>query len=111
MTFWRRAEPANPVADELRAQLAAERQRVDDLLRQIAELRREGFSPPPPQFEMEPVDGLPSEVMAAIDQRGMTRQSREKLLQYAQRHTRNGSDPSEVAQAILDGDRNFSWGA
>ena len=79
--FAHKAVPPNPVADELRAQLAAERARNDELMRTIVELRREGFQPPPEQAPMSSEGyGLPAEVMHAIEQRAQTMHARERLV-------------------------------
>lgn len=108
MIFARGPKP-NPVADELRAQLAAERARVDDLLRQIAELRREGFNPPAPVGDAPDIQGLPHEVMLAIETRGPTRQARERLMQQARRMLMDGKS-DEVAERIMQGEE-WRWGA
>ena len=97
----------NPVADELRAQLAAERERSADLLRQLMELRREGFNPPQPQGEAPEIESIPHEVVAAIEMRAPTRQAREKLMQAARRLLID-AQPDEVAEAILEGD-GWTW--
>jgi predicted kinase len=105
--FSSRVQP-NPVADELRSLLVAERMRNDELMRTIVEMRREGFQAPPPQAELSPEGyGLPEGVMAAIEQRAPTRQAREHLMQEARKLLRKG-DEGEVAEAILQGE-GFAW--
>jgi hypothetical protein len=105
--FSSRVQP-NPVADELRSLLVAERMRNDELMRTIVEMRREGFQAPPPQAELSSADyGLPEGVMAAIEQRAPTRQSRERLMQEARKLLRKG-DEGEVAEVILQGE-GFAW--
>jgi hypothetical protein len=108
---WKRVVEAETRADILTGQLAQAHDVIRTLSQMIGDMKREGFALPPTTDQPVVQDiGLPNEVMAAIDARGHTRQGREKLMQYAQRQSRAGAEPGEVAQAILDGER-FSWGA
>lgn len=101
----------DPLADELRRQLEAERERTESLMQTIVEMRREGFQMPPEAPQMDSGDvGLPHEIIEAIDQRGHSRQTREKLMQEGRRLLRTGAEPSEVAERIMQGER-FNWGA
>ena len=89
----------------LRAQLVAERERYDALLKEVLALKHDGFSATV-QYDAPPAGPLlPGPVTKAIAQRSEPGTvERRELERSASDMMRAGTDPEDVAAAVLDGE-------
>ena len=80
-------------------------QMLHDLTRQLVELKREGFMPPPPTGEITSMTAPPDVVMAAIGERAAEgTELYRALVKYATTELRKeGADPAAIADRILRG--------
>lgn len=106
---WKRAVVAETRVGILEGQLVEAHDVIRHLSQMIGEMKRDGFNPPAPVGVAPDIEGLPHEVMLAIETRGATRQARERLMQQARRMLMDG-DGDAVAERILSGDE-WRWGA
>lgn len=106
---WKRAVEAETRLGILEGQLVEAHDVIRHLSQMIGDLKRDGFNPPPPVGEAPDIQGLPHEVMLAIETRGPTRQARERLMQQARRMLMDG-DADAVAERIMQGEE-WRWGA
>lgn len=101
---------SNPVADELRSLLVAERMRNDELMRTIVELKRDGFQPPPPTYTPEATgSAIPDpvlDVMADMAEPGTAVWS--NMEREVRKLVAAGLSPQEVADRVKQGEE-FSW--
>ena len=106
---WKRAVEAETKVGILEGQLVEAHDVIRHLSGMIGDLKREGFAAPAPSPEPPVFDGLPDEVMVAIEERATNRQARERLMQYARGALRSG-EASEVAERIMQGEQGgFQW--
>lgn len=101
------AAPATPSVERLLESIAALTAQVVALSKELADLKRAGYEPPPPvgQITLGSDDTLPEKIRDAIASRAIDRPGRVYLEDYARRRLREtDGDEDVVLTEVLEGE-------